>query len=115
MLRDDGTYTIYKIQHQQSDEKWVFTNLDTIGGSPSHEETFSEPWLSFTACGKCWQETGEYGCYDLKTAILVLLKVLECSPKKKFRLAKVYITQKTEQVVDIGPMEIDNENNRKKD
>jgi len=114
MIRNDGTYTIYKIQHQQSDKKWVFTNLDALEGSLSQEETFSEPWKSFTACGECWQETGEHGCYDLKTAFLVLLNVIQLSPKRKFRIVKVYITQKTEHVVDIGPMEIDNESNRNK-
>jgi len=114
MIRNDGTYTIYKIQHQESDEKWVFTNLDAIGGSPSHEETFSEPWKSFTACGECWQETGEFGCYDIQTGLLVLLNVIQRSPKRKFRLVKVSITQKTEHVVDIGPMVIDNGNNRNK-
>lgn len=114
MLRNDGTYTIYKIQHQQSDKKWVFTNFDNIFEIKlSHKETFSEPWRSFTACGKCWQETGEHGCYDSKTAILALVIITEHSPKRKFRLVKVDITQKTEWL----EMEwsIDNENNRKKD
>jgi len=115
MLRNDGTYTIYEIQHQQNDKKWVFTNLDTLEKPRSHEETFSEPWRSFTACGECWQETGEFGCYDMKTAILFLLNVIEHCPKRKFRLVKINITQKTEHVLDIGPMKVtNNENNRNK-
>ena len=112
MIRNDGTYTIYQIQHQQSDKKWVFTNLDTLEKPFSREDIFSEPWRSFTACGECWQETGEHGCYDLKTSILFLLNIIERSPKKKFRLVKVSITQKTEHVLDIGPIkETNSENN----
>lgn len=63
MLRNDGSYHFYKIQHQQKDGEWVYS----IYGTP---EIDKESGLGdkFTASGYCWQQTGEHGVYDIKKA-----------------------------------------------
>lgn len=98
MVRYDGTYTIYKIQHQQiSDGRWVYS----IWGQP---KTNSKAGDHFTASGNCWQQTGEHGVYDIRNGRVGLkraIKEMQADQKKdkrpflKMRLVKVEITQKT--------------------
>lgn len=107
MLRKDGKYVIYKAQWRfipagdRSMSKWYFINFDTIGTHLSRKTMYSEPWRSFSACGECWQKTGEHGCFDIKTANLLLKKLREIQarlqrPDREFRLVKVTISQHTE-------------------
>lgn len=81
MLRTDGTYTIYFIQHQYGDNpKWA--------NSIENEELF-------TACDDCWQETGVMGTYDLEEAKRAFGEVVSrLDQKRTFRLAQMDISQK---------------------
>lgn len=95
MLRKDGTYTFYRIQHFQKgekDEKWVYSDL---GFFCKNFDFKVDPYRSFTAIGECWQEIGEYGCYDLSNSLQFLKQISESCPNSQFRLVKIHITQAT--------------------
>lgn len=102
MLREDGKYVIYKIQcksifsNDPGRSKWHFLNFDSIGKDLSQKTRYSEPWRSFTACGECWQKTGEFGCFDIRIAELFLKKLKGLSHDYKFRLARVTTSQHTD-------------------
>ena len=100
MLRKDGIYTFYKIQHFQSDGEWVYSDLGVIC---SRLDSRIEPYQSFTSMGKCWQETGEHGCYGLATGLLFLKQISRLKPDFKFQLVKVQINQTT--AVEARPRE----------
>ncbi len=101
MIRTDGMFVFYKIQHQQpSDKKWVYS----IYGTPEITPNGSGIRDTFTASGFCWQQTGEHGVYELKNAkkgLKLAYKMLEEDGKakktniKKLRLVQVSIMQKT--------------------
>lgn len=108
MVRSDGTYKFYKIQHQWKEGgEWVFSAY----GQP---ETNSKPKKgsgisdTFTASGYCWQETGEHGVFDLrnaKTGLKNARKLVARDFKNKvldrplnLRLVMVTITQKTDAI-----------------
>lgn len=97
MIRKDGTYTFYRIQHLQKDGKWVYSNFDYFCNGLK----FDEPYRSFTAIGKCWQEIGEQGCYDLSTGLSFLKQISQNWTDHQFRLVKIQITQKT--TVEVKP------------
>ncbi len=89
MIRNDGLYTIYRIQHQEKKpKKWVFSSLDSFGAPPG-----------FDACGDCWQETGEHGVFTIKEARKGLNWIRKENKKERpeiqFRLVQVIISQKT--------------------
>lgn len=101
MLRKDGTFTFYKIQHQQTDGEWVYS----IYGTPDTNSKAKPCPDTFTASGRCWQETGEHGVYDKRNA-LVGLKNARANVRKavsngnlpkpyKLRLVKVTVKQTT--------------------
>ena len=94
MLRKDGTYSFYKIQHLQKDGKWVYSNLDLFCNGLDFK-VGTKPYRDFTAVGKCWQEIGEKGCYDLSTSLSFLKQISQFWPNFQFRLVKVQIAQKT--------------------
>ena len=100
MLRKDGIYTFYKIQHFQSDGEWVYSDLGVICSSL---DSRIEPYQSFTSVGKCWQETGEHGCYGLATGLLFLKQISRLYPDFKFQLVKAQINQTT--TVEAKPRE----------
>lgn len=65
MLRNDGVYKIYRIQHQQrSNNEWVYS----IYGSPDTNSKTTPCRDTFTASGLCWQKTGIHGVYDIRNA-----------------------------------------------
>jgi len=102
MLRKDGKYVIYKIQCRSifssdpSRSKWHFLNFDSIGKNLPRGTIYSDPWRSFSACGECWQKTGEFGCFDIKIAKPFLEKLERISRDYKFRLVRVAISQHTD-------------------
>jgi hypothetical protein len=91
MIDKNGTFTFYKIQHLQKDGKWVYSNFDYFCNGLK----LNEPYRSFTAIGKCWQEIGEQGCYNLSTGLLFLEQISQAWSNYQFRLVKIRITQKT--------------------
>lgn len=106
MLRNDGFYTIYILQHRYNQlGKWTQSGSGFNMNVPT-ELRFSkkastgwggsrEPFASFTACGKCWQETGVQGTYDVDIAQKLLSIVAEYNPGHAFRIAQVTISQQT--------------------
>jgi hypothetical protein len=61
MLRKDGTYVFYQIQEYQSKwDRWM------VFFEPHYLEEYA--FGEYTACGRCWQETGIHGIYDLEYA-----------------------------------------------
>ena len=101
MLRKDGIYEIYMIQHQQKDSKWVYS----IFGTP----TVADIKKGFNASGDCWQITGIEGTFDFETAKEGLIKASENILKQymngdlkqilPLRLVKVIISQTTSEVI----------------
>lgn len=91
MIRKDGTFVIYKIQHTSTLEHgpsaWTMSNLDCFG-TPK----------GFGSSDRCWQETGVYGTFNLRQA-KAGAKWLDKKNKWRvgfnFRVVKVEITQKT--------------------
>jgi len=102
MIRKDGTYTFYKIQHLQKDG-WVYSNFDVFCKNLDFRD---DPYRSFTAVGECWQETGEQACYDIFTSLLFLKQISELWPNFQFRLVKVQVMQKTKKVKIQTPCEM---------
>jgi len=97
MIRTDGSYCIYTIQHDyHKDGKWVMSNLDTFGVPPYPAWKRTMPFPDcFNAVGRCWQETGIRGVYGIDVAIEGLKWIREKNPNMLFRLAVVYIKQDT--------------------
>lgn len=83
MIRNDGKYEIYRLQHLWNHRtKWV--------GSIENEEFFK-------ASGECWQQTGIHGTFDFDEAKKAFEEVVSRLEKnRKFRLVKVTISQSTE-------------------
>ena len=83
MLRTDGSYCIYKIQHSwKRGEEWVF--------SIENEEYFP-------ASNKCWQITGVHGTFSLEEAKTAYGRaVSKLDKNRKFRLVCINIDQTTE-------------------
>lgn len=94
MLRKDGTYTLYRIQHLLKIGEWAYSNFDFFCKGPDFSVRL-EPYRSFTAVGECWQEIGEYGSYALSTSLSFLKQISQAWPDYQFRLVKIEITQKT--------------------
>jgi hypothetical protein len=92
MLRSDGTYNIYIIQHQwRKAGEWKMSDIGGFG---------SKPPMSMNAIGQCWQDTGVMGTYHLKDALAVLPDLRKRNPEHAFRVACVCISQGTTPVID---------------
>ena len=85
LLRNDGKYVIYIIQHKQKDCRWVQSSFDAFG----------TPDIAFSASGDCWQQTGVHGTFNLSIAEHALAMIRMKHMITQFRLAKVEITQET--------------------
>lgn len=108
MIRIDGTFVIYKIQHLVPQaiglqEKWVGSSLDHFGTPHVTGETRSKgirkDWCTkngFSACGDCWQTTGVTGTFELNAASEALAWMCQKWPQSQFRIVKVTISQTTE-------------------
>jgi hypothetical protein len=84
-IRFDGTYVIYRIQHQCLDGTWIMSSLDMFG-SP----------VGFTASAACWQQTGVRGTFDQEIAMAGLVWMRFRHPDTKFQLVRQSICQATE-------------------
>jgi len=85
MIRNDGMYVIYDIQHRQSKPtKWVSSSFEHFG----HPE-------GFNASDPCWQETGVMGTFSRHVAQKGLTWIRKKNPGTYFRLVVVIISQKT--------------------
>jgi hypothetical protein len=105
MLRNDGKYEICTIEAKPVDDKynsgWFGISFD---GSfkwgkrwyPDYSGKEYEPYESFSASGKCWQETGIHGTYDVEKAIKLYLILIELNPEYMFRVNKKTILQESE-------------------
>ncbi len=88
MIRNDGTFRIYCIQHEQlHNGAWLHSSVDYFGCPEG-----------FNASGKCWQRTGVHGVFNLKQARLGLAWIQARWPGRSFRLVRITITQTTEVV-----------------
>ena len=85
MIRTDGTFTIYRLQHNwQGKGIWTY--------SIENDELFN-------ASSDCWQITGVSGTFDLEHAKKALGEVVSRLDKNRvFRLVKVTIKQETKVV-----------------
>jgi len=101
MLRKDGKYTFYKIQHQWSPtSEWVYSSY------VDYAKTNSETCDSFTASGNCWQLIGEHGVFDIRNARTGLKHAKEAVVRDfvanklprviELRLVRITVTQTTE-------------------
>ena len=118
MLRNDGRYTIFKVQHwikpgfMYKEGKWAESDLDQFlkgvnwWDDPVRRKELLEPYKSFSACGDCWQQTGEHGTYDSDTAVEMLKLLSKHNPDTKFRVIKVEIRQQTVGIFYYQPEEV---------
>lgn len=96
MVRNDGKYTIYILQHLTRDGKEWNNSGD---GSQFVKGNFrKQPLYDFCACGECWQQTGVHGTYDLEIAHRLLLLAGTQHPTRSFRICEVQICQTTTEV-----------------
>ena len=82
MLRNDGDYTIYMIQHDwQNDNDWAYS--------------IENEWYFPQSCD-CWPLTGEHGTFDIEEAKVAFEKTVAKQDKnRRFRLVRVDIIQST--------------------
>jgi len=108
MLRQDGEYIIFIIQHKYKDKKVEgWSNSGDCGQFFPNGPFTEKEWRTkhkeidyFNASGDCWQDTGVHGTYDLNEAFQLLVKVIQWAPEHRFRIARIEIKQKTEQVAE---------------
>ena len=93
MLRRDGSYKFYRIQHlwrRDEIKEWVFS------GFVDKAEHAIGDWKdtkAFSACGKVWQAIGEHGT-ESKTYALALCEWLTDNEKEqRFRVVRCNVTQ----------------------
>lgn len=111
MLRTDGDYTIYVLQHlyeskgewaQSGDASGFLANIpakDRHLTSDAGQYAGSKyPFNHFTASNDVWQKTGIMGTFSKKAAEDFMVEVAKANPKHTFRVAKITISQTTEQV-----------------
>jgi hypothetical protein len=109
VVRNDGTYEIYRIQHKYNKKgAWAYSGV-TDGSFAAdipvkhryvnvHDHKMTPAFYAFSACGEVWQKTGIHGSFNRGDALKVLKLMAEYNPEHKFRVVKVTITQKTEEV-----------------
>lgn len=93
MLRNNGDYKIYVIEFQYGKYLWGRISFDVEWVKPEHYQ--EEVWDVFSAGGKCWQETGIHGTFDLGMAIKLYCTLSEHRKDYKFRVVLLTISQKT--------------------
>jgi len=89
MLRTNGAFTFFVIQHYQPPSpdgsiagKWMDSNLDHFGHPPG-----------FTASSPCWQKLGVHGCFESEEAMAGILTMKSNWPNHKFRIARYDVIQ----------------------
>lgn len=105
MLRNDGNYVIYIIQHLSGKNGWIKSSLDYFAVNipvrlrwNKMETEILQPYRSFSACGSCWQMTGIEGSLCKKTAIRFMNQLRKYNPHTKFRVACIRMSQFTEPI-----------------
>lgn len=106
MIRNDGDYKIYMIQHRYEKKgRWAGTGDVLFANVPAkfrfasiHPLAHRSPFVQFAASGECWQQTGTHGTFDREVAIKMLELVAKYNPEHSFRVVLVRISQKTEHV-----------------
>lgn len=98
MLRNDGKYEIYIIEFKAMGERWGQLNFDSVWFPPEIYESKRDLINEFSSSGKCWQETGVNGTYDVENAIKMYLLLRQHSVKQHytFRVNKKTITQESD-------------------
>lgn len=107
MLRNDGKYEIYiiefRVKKPDSDStysnSWHEINFDSTWVSQELYAAKKEVWHEFSASGKCWQETGVHGTYDVEVAIKLYVLLKQHSIQKDkclFRVNKKTVWQESE-------------------
>jgi hypothetical protein len=91
MIRSDGVFGTYMVQHRQDDGKWVASNFDFFGSPPG-----------FTASCDCWQVTGIRGTYYKVVARKGLDWIRRKHPGRKFRLVYVVVSRLTTVIGDLS-------------
>lgn len=105
MLRNDGKFEIYVLEFRAKkpdpdssySNEWHRISFD-VAWVPN-ECYKKEVWNEFSASGKCWQETGVHGTFDVETAIKLYVALKQHAFKKDeyiFRVVKKTIWQDSE-------------------
>jgi hypothetical protein len=75
LLRQDGVYTLYRVEVQWGDGRWGAISDTLIARVPLelcsediHTNNYTgrqlEPFQSFSSSGECWQKIGIHGTFD---------------------------------------------------
>ena len=101
MLRTDGLYGIYKIQHfQRGTDRFVGSSFDYFGDACW--KTGKHVAMADKSCmcsnGRCWQITGVHGTFRAASARWILRWLRLKHPTYEFRIVKVTVSQKTEPI-----------------
>jgi hypothetical protein len=99
MLRQDGSFEIYILEHQTKDGKEWHGSGDGEHFCNNKGTFRDEPRRSFNALGRCWQVTGVHGCFEKKMAMKMVMLVACENPDRKFRIKRVTIHQESDIVV----------------
>ncbi len=123
MLRTDGEFVIYIVQHSyRCSSKWVtseigvflFRNKALDGRT---KKKFKELNLKYEANGDgdCWQQTGQTGTFDQQVAIDLMHLAAEYNKEHAFRVVALHVTQTTKQICSVycgSESESESESNR---
>ena len=99
MIRNDGSFTFYQIQHKwDAKSNWVLSSYNELAEVEDPEDNFS-------ASGKCYQDTGQHGVlkvWNANTGLLDAKRKMaldyandEIPNPIKLRIVKVTIKQET--------------------
>lgn len=94
MMRNDGLWTFFQIQHLQTDGAWMQSSFDYFGTPPFNDGDVDRH-LKFSASGDCWQQTGQHGTYDQEYAEMCLRAMQKKHTETTFRLVLQVVSQKT--------------------
>ena len=102
MLRNDGKYEIYIMEFSLKNKRdWHAISFDVAWVPTDIRLKKITAWEAFEASGKCWQETGVHGTYDVEDAMRLLVSLKKDAFKKDeydFRVVKKTIWQESETV-----------------
>jgi hypothetical protein len=100
MLPNDGRFEIFTIEFADKERKeWNEINFDSAWVSPEYYVSKKDVWYEFSASGKCWQETGVNGTFNVEIALKLYNLLNKESIKKEkylFRVVKTTIWQESE-------------------
>ena len=101
MLRTDGLYGIYMIQHfDRNAGKFVGSSFDYFGDAcwKTGKHVRMAQNSCMCVCGDCWQRTGVHGTFRIASARWILRWLRLKHPTHEFRIVKVTVSQKTEPI-----------------